>query len=168
MFVVMVIVVLILSAGYPIGGAIGDRLFHHWKRGRLIVSATGILLGTVFLAIAITTPNSQTLIFEVSLGMAALFMPMANPNAVATMYDITEPEVRSTAQSINNFLEQIGSAFAPAMAGFIAVNASLGIAIFGICTGAWTICFIFAVVALICVPRDIGKLRATLRERVSA
>jgi len=168
MFIVMVIVVLVLSAGYPIGGAIGDRLFHHWNRGRLIVSAAGILLGTVFLAIAITTPNSQTLIFEISLGLAALFMPMANPNGVATMYDITEPEVRSTAQSINNFLEQIGSAFAPALAGFIAVNATLGTAIFGICTAAWTICFIFAVVALICVPRDISKLRAVMRDRVSA
>jgi len=168
MFLVMVIVVLVLSAGYPIGGAIGDRLFHRWPRGRLIVSATGILLGTVFLAVALMTPNAQSIFFEISLGLAALFMPMANPNGVATIYDITEPEVRSTAQSINNFLEQIGSAFAPALAGFIAVNASLGTAIFGICTSAWTICFIFAVVALIFVPRDIKNLRSELRSRVSA
>ena len=167
MFMVMFIVVLVLSAGYPIGGAIGDRLFHHWKRGRLFVSAIGILLGTVFLALAIMTPNSQNTFFEISLGLAALFMPMANPNGVATIYDITEPEVRSTAQSINNFLEQIGSAFAPALAGFIAVNASLGTAIFSICTSAWTICFIFTVVALICVPRDIQNLRSELRSRVS-
>jgi MFS family permease len=167
-FVFMVIVILVLSAGYPIGGMIGDRLFHRWQRGRLIVSASGILLGTIFLVIAVTTPGSEYTIFEVSLGLAALFMPMANPNGVATIYDITEPEVRSTAQSINNFLEQIGSAFAPALAGFIALNASLGIAILGICTSAWTLCFIFAVLALIFVPRDINKLRSELRSRVSA
>lgn len=167
MFLVMVIVVLVLAAGYPIGGMLGDRLFQHTKRGRLIVSATGILLGTVFLTLAMTTSNSQALFFEITLGLAALFMPMANPNGVATMYDVTEPEVRSTAQAINNFLEQVGSALAPAVAGFIAVRASLGTAILGICTGAWAICLIFSVIAIIVVPRDIEALRAEMQLRTS-
>jgi len=168
MFVVMVIVVLVLAAGYPIGGMLGDRLFRHTKRGRLIVSATGILLGTVFLTLAMTTPNSQTLFFEITLGLAALFMPLAAPNGIATIYDVTEPEVRSTAQSMMNFLEQVGSALAPAVAGFIAVRASLGTAILCICAGAWAICLIFSVIAIIVVPRDIQTLRGEMQSRMTA
>jgi MFS family permease len=168
MFLVMVIVVLVLAAGYPIGGMLGDRLFRLTKRGRLIVSTTGILLGTVFLTLAMTTPNSQALFFEITLGLAALFMPMAAPNGIATIYDVTEPEVRSTAQSMMNFLEQVGSALAPAVAGFIAVRASLGTAILGICTGAWAICLIFSVIAILVVPRDIEALRAEMQSRTTA
>jgi len=167
MFLVMVIVVLVLAAGYPLGGMLGDRLFRRTKRGRLLVSATGILLGTIFLALAITTPNSQTIFFEITLGLAALFMPLAAPNGIATIYDVTEPEVRSTAQSMMNFLEQVGSALAPAIAGFIAVRASLGIAILGICTGAWTICLIFSVIAILVVPKDIDTLRGEMQSRTS-
>ncbi len=48
------------------------------------------------------------------------------------------------------------------------VGILLGTAIFGICTSAWTICFIFTVAALIFVPRDIKNLRGELRSRVSA
>ncbi|MCX7031933.1 MAG: hypothetical protein NTU62_17690 [Spirochaetes bacterium] len=51
---------------------------------------------------------------------------------------MTEPEVRSTANAMLSFMEQIGSAAAPAIAGLIAVRASLGTAILGICTSAWS------------------------------
>jgi len=165
LFLVMVIVVLLLAAGFPIGGTIGDRLFQRTPRGRLTVSTTGILLGAIFLAIAVTRPNSQALFFEIALGLAALFMPFAGPNAVATIYDVTEPEVRSTANALMNFLEQLGSASAPALAGLIAVRASLGTAILIICTSAWGICLIFIVLAVIVVPRDIAALRQELKAR---
>jgi predicted MFS family arabinose efflux permease len=166
--VLMVVVVLILAAGYPIGGALGDFLFRRNPRGRLIVSTTGIFLGTVFLALAITAPQSQNLFFQISLGLAALFMPLAGPNAIATIYDVAEPEVRSTATAMMNFMEQIGSAAAPALAGLIAVRASLGTAILGISTAAWAVCFVFIVIALILVPRDIAALRGELQSRSSA
>jgi MFS family permease len=165
MFLSTVIVVLVPAGGYPLGGALGDRLFRRWKRGRLAVSATGILLGTLLLALAITTPVSRTLTFEILLGLTALFMPLAAPNAIATIYDVTEPEVRSTATATLNFVEQIGSAFDPALAGFIAVRASLGTAILGICTGAWAVCFVFIIIAAVLVPRDIAVLRGELQAR---
>ena len=167
LFLVMAIVVLVLAAGYPIGGILGDYLFRRTPRGRLIVSTTGILLGTLFLFLAITTPVSQRLLFEILLGLTALFMPLAGPNAIATIYDITEPEIRSTANAMMNFLEQLGSVAAPTLAGLIAVRASLGTAILVICTSAWAICLIFIVIAIILVPRDIAALRQELRTRAA-
>jgi predicted MFS family arabinose efflux permease len=167
MFIFMVVVVLVLAAGYPLGGALGDLLFKRTKRGRLVVSCTGILIGAVLLAAAITRPLSQPIAFEVLVGLAALFMPLAAANAIATIYDVTEPEVRSTANSMLSFMEQIGSATAPAIAGFIAVRASLGTAILGICTSAWAVCFVFMVLAAIFVPRDIVTLRGELKARAS-
>jgi MFS family permease len=167
MFLFMVIVVLVLAAGYPLGGALGDWLFKRTKRGRLIVSCTGILLGMVFLAAAITRPLSQPLAFEILVGLAAIFMPLAAANAIATIYDVTEPEVRSTANAMLSFMEQIGSAAAPAIAGLIAVRASLGTAILGICTSAWAVCLVFMVLAMVFVPRDIVALRGELQARAT-
>lgn len=167
LFLFMVIVVLILAAGYPIGGALGDFFFRRHPRGRLLVSTAGILLGMVFLALAVTTPTSRGFLFEILLGLTALFMPLAGPNAIATIYDVTEPEVRSTANSLMNFLEQLGSAAAPAIAGLIAVRASLGTAILVICTAAWAICLVFIVIAAVLVPRDIARLRKELQSRAA-
>ena len=130
-----------------------------------MVSCTGILLGAIFLAAAITRPLSQPLAFEIFTGLAAIFMPLAAANAIATVYDVTEPEVRSTANSLLSFMEQIGSAAAPALAGLIAVRASLGTAILAICTGAWAVCFVFMVLAAVFVPRDIVALRGELQAR---
>jgi MFS family permease len=165
MFLFMVIVVLVLAAGYPLGGVLGDLLFKRTKRGRLIVSCTGILLGTVFLAAAMTRPVSQPLAFEILVGFTAIFMPLAAANAISTIYDVTEPEVRSTANAMLSFMEQIGSATAPAIAGLIAVRASLGTAILGICTSAWAVCLVFIVLAMVFVPRDIITLRGELQAR---
>jgi len=165
MFVFMVIVVLVLAAGYPLGGALGDWLFKRTRRGRLLVSCTGILLGAIFLAAALTRPLSQPLAFEIFVGLAAIFMPLAAANAIATIYDVTEPEVRSTANAMLSFMEQIGSATAPAIAGLIAVRASLGTAILGICTSAWAVCLVFMTLAMVFVPRDIVALRGTLKAR---
>ena len=44
-------------------------------------------------------------------------MPWASPNVISTVYDITLPEVRSTAVSIQYFIESLGAAFAPAIVG---------------------------------------------------
>jgi len=144
---------------------LGDWLFKRTKRGRLLVSCTGILLGAIFLAAALTRPLTQPLAFEVFVGLAAIFMPLAAANAIATIYDVTEPEVRSTANAMLSFMEQIGSATAPAIAGLIAVRASLGTAILGICTGAWAVCLAFMVLAMVFVPRDIVALREELKAR---
>ncbi|HNR03151.1 MAG TPA: MFS transporter [Anaerolineaceae bacterium] len=165
---IMAPAVLFMAAGYPLGGIIGDRLFKKNKRGRLIAGATGILLGAVLLYFTINTPNAQVALFSVLLFGTALFMPFASPNIISTIYDVTLPEVRSTANAIQNFIEFIGSAAAPLIAGIIADKFSVGTAILSICLTAWAFCFIFILIAIVLIPKDINAMHRQLQERAAA
>lgn len=163
--ITMVISVIFLAAGYPIGGALGDYFFKRNPRGRLIVSAAGILLGVILLWISLSIPTGQVALFTVFMSITAIFIPFASPNVLSTVYDITLPEVRSTSNSIQYLIEQGGSAIAPALAGSIAVASSLHNAILYICVGAWLLCFLFILGAIYLLPRDIATLRHQMSER---
>lgn len=163
--ITMVIAIILLAAGYPIGGMLGDWLFGKTRRGRVIVSAIGVITGAVLLFLAIKVPYANKSLFIVLMGITALFIPFASPNVLSTVYDITLPEVRSTANSIQYFIEQGGSAIAPTLAGIIAMNSSLENSILVICVSAWILCFIFFLGTIYLLPRDIETLRAQMQER---
>jgi sugar phosphate permease len=78
---------------------------------------------------------------------------------------MTLPEVRSTANALQNFFEQVGSSVAPLVAGIIADSSSLQNAILIICVSAWTACFIFISIAAYLVPKDLQELRNQLKQR---
>jgi MFS family permease len=78
---------------------------------------------------------------------------------------MTLPEVRSTANALQNFFEQIGSSIAPLAAGIIADASSLQDAILIICISAWSLCFIFLIISAYLVPKDLQVLRDQLKER---
>ncbi|HLF27550.1 MAG TPA: MFS transporter [Anaerolineae bacterium] len=164
-FATMVPAVLVLAAGYFVGGWLGDVLFKRTPRGRLIVCTVGVLTGAVLLYLTLNVPAGNQGLFLVMLVLTALFIPFASPNVVATIYDITLPEVRSTVMAMESFLESIGAALAPLMAGAIADQSTLGNAILLICTSAWLIGTVFLVIATYLIPRDIAVLRRQLRER---
>lgn len=160
-------VVLVLAVGYFIGGSAGDFAFRRTPRGRLIVSATAVLLGAVFLVVALNAPIENRTLFMVALTLTALFMPWAAPNMISSVYDITLPEVRSTALAIQLFIENIGAATAPLLAGIIAVSYNLKTAMLLICTITWVLCAIFYAIGALIIPRDIATLCAQMRERAA-
>ncbi len=161
----MVVAVAVLASGYFIGGAAGDFLFKRTLRGRLLVSTTAVLLGAVLIFITMNVPVDNRGLFLVMLSITALFIPFAAPNVISTVYDVTLPEVRSTALAIQMFIESAGAALAPLLAGLIAVRSSLKDAILIICVSAWVLCFIFFAVTAYLVPRDINTLRGQMRRR---
>ena len=161
----MVLAVLILAAGYPLGGFIGDRLFKRTPRGRLIVASLGVAAGAALMYLTLNVPLGNEPLFLGMLSASALFIPFASANVLSTVYDVTLPEVRSTANAVQSFIEQGGSAVAPTLAGLIAVNSSLKDAILVICLSTWVLCFVFFLGAIYTVPRDILHLRTQLRER---
>jgi MFS family permease len=163
--VTMVIAVLILAAGYPIGGALGDLLFKRTLRGRLIVSAIGVIAGAVLMVVTLNVPLENKTLFLVLLSVTAVFIPFASPNVLSSTYDVTLPEIRSTANAVQNFLEQAGSVIAPTLAGAIAVGSSLKYAILILCTSTWVLCFVFLVAASFVLPHDILDLRSQLKAR---
>jgi MFS transporter, Spinster family, sphingosine-1-phosphate transporter len=157
--------VLVLASGYFIGGAVGDYFFKRTPRGRLLVSMVSVLIGAILLAITLNLPITQQGLFLVMLMATALFIPFASANVISTVYDITLPEVRSTALSIQYFIENGGAAIAPLLAGFIARGSSLHDAILIICVTAWILGSIFLGLAALLLPHDIATLRAQMRAR---
>jgi hypothetical protein len=81
----------------------------------------GVLLGAIFLFAAMTTPVEKPDQFFILMCLTAVFMPLSSANVIATVYDVTVPEVRSTAQAIEYFVENSGAVTAPALTGAIIV-----------------------------------------------
>jgi len=161
----MVPAVLALALGYFVGGMVGDYFFKRTPRGRLLVASTAVLVGAILLTVTIHVPVEDQTVFLVMLMLTALFIPFASPNVISTVYDITLPEVRSTALAVQYFIENAGAALAPLLAGLIAVRSSLQQAILLICVSTWVLCSIFLAVTAYLVPRDIETLRQAMRER---
>jgi len=164
-FTTMAAAVIVLSVGYFVGGAAGDWAFKRTPRGRALVSMVAVLAGAILLWVTMGVPMENTTVFMVMLCLTALFIPVASSNVICTVYDITLPEVRSTAMSVQYFIESAGAALAPLMAGLIAVRSSLGNAILLICISTWILCALFFAVVAYLVPTDIATLRGQLRER---
>jgi MFS transporter, Spinster family, sphingosine-1-phosphate transporter len=163
--ITMVPAVLVLAAGYPVGGALGDFLFRRTPRGRIIVSSIGVITGAVLLVITLNIPLEEQTLFMGMLVLTALFIPFAAPNVISTIYDITLPEVRATANATSSFIESMGAALAPLITGIIADRSSLHDAILILCVSAWLVCFVFFIFTAIYVPKDIALLREQLRQR---
>ena len=163
--VTMAPVILILAAGYFIGGLAGDALFKRTNKGRIIVASIGVLMGAIFLYFAMTTPVENRTQFFIFMCLTAVFMPLSSPNVIATVYDVTVPEVRSTAHSMEYFVENTGAAFAPLLTGLLANQIGLAAAIISMCLTAWIICFVLYLGALFTVDHDIHTLRSQMAER---
>jgi MFS family permease len=161
----MLVAIVTLSVGYFSGGAVGDLFFRRTPHGRMLTAMVGVLAGAVFLVLTLSAPTGDQKLPLVPLALTGLTMSVAAPNVIATVQDVTEPEVRGTAQAMMSFADNIGSAVAPWLAGLIAVAYSLHVAILVLCISTWLLCaLLFGVTALL-VPRDVERLRETMRAR---
>jgi MFS transporter, Spinster family, sphingosine-1-phosphate transporter len=160
-------VVLILAAGYFVGGSLGDWAFRRTRKGRILVSSAGVLMGALFLFMALNTPIEARGQFFLFMALTAIFMPFSAPNVISTVYDVIVPEVRSTAQSVEYFIENSGAAFAPFLAGLISDAFDMGTAILWVSITAWAFCFLLYLGALFFVDGDIATLRAQMAERAA-
>jgi MFS transporter, Spinster family, sphingosine-1-phosphate transporter len=161
-------VILILASGYFIGGALGDFAFKRTKKGRIMVASAGVLLGAIFIYFALNTPIEARTQFFIFMCLTAVFMPLSSANVIATVYDVTVPEVRSTAQAVEYFVENAGAAFAPIITGLIADAIDLKTAILLICMVAWGLCFLFYLGALFTIDKDTADLRSQMAQRAES
>jgi predicted MFS family arabinose efflux permease len=157
--------ILVLAFGYFLGGALGDRLFKRTPRGRVIIAMVGVLTGAILLYFTMNVPIEDQSRFSILLMATALFIPLPSPNLIATVYDISLPEVRSSALSIQYIVEKSGATLAPLVAGIIADRADLHTAILTLCVSAWLLCFFFYSFALIFIPGDVKTLRTQMAKR---
>ncbi len=168
MLITMTPAIITMALGYPLGGFLGDWLFKRTRRGRMIVSALGVIMGAILLYFTINVPLDQPVFFGLMLVATALFIPFAAPNVLSTIYDITLPEIRSTTNSIESFIENAGAATAPLIAGLIADATSLKDSIILICLVAWGLCSLFFFATIYFIPKDIQDLHDELAGRAKA
>ena len=162
-------VVLIMAGGYFAGGSLGDWFFKRTLKGRIIVSSAGVILGAIFLFLALNTPIQDKTTFFILMCLTALFMPFSSPNVTSTVFDISLPEVRSSAQAVEYFIENSGAALAPTLAGAIALTThSKQFAIQVVCISAWVLCFFLYLGALFFIEGDIKSLRGQMQTRADS
>lgn len=161
-------IVLILAAGYFVGGFLGDWMFKRTLKGRILVSSGGVILGAIFLLLAMNTPVENRTMFFIFMCLTALFMPFSSPNVISTVIDISLPEVRASAQAVEYFVENSGAALAPIIAGIIADATSQAFAITSVSVSAWVLCFFLYLGALLYVEKDIKSLKSQLVDRANA
>jgi MFS family permease len=161
----MLVAIAALSVGYILGGWLSDAAFERAQRGRLIVGIVGTLGGAIFLLLTMSVPPENRLLFTVLLGFTGVSMSLTPPNVMATVPDITLPEVRSSAQAVRKLIEDGGAALAPFLAGVIAMRYSLHVAIIAVCVSTWVACALLLGAVAIVVPRDIDNLRETMEAR---
>lgn len=164
--------VIILALGYPLGGALGDYFFKKTKKGRVIVSMIGVLVGAALLFITLNIPLENRALFAILLGATALFIPISSPNVTSTVNDIVLPEVRSTSMAIQYFIESSGAALSPLITGALAdalrrANdpSPRGSAMLIICISTWVLCGFFYFLTTRTITRDIDDLHAELGRR---
>lgn len=161
---VAIVTVTGLAMGLPLGGALGDRLFHAMPRGRLLVVAATVP-GSLLLCAALLVPATGHVAFALLAMTGSFLTGFAAPNIVATISDISPPQVRSTALAMQSLVETTGAALAPLLTGIVASRISLGTAFLVLIAGAsvlWIPCYL---VALRNVSDDIEQTRAELRAR---
>lgn len=168
----MGIAVLMIAAGAFIGGMVGDWMFKRSTRGRLVVAASAVLTATLMLVLTMAVPAENKLLFGALLAVTGSLILWSGPNVISTVYDITVPEVRSTALAIQYFIEQAGAAAAPLLVGLLSDSlraqgqgTPLGTSILYIAGGTYLLCGLFLIVAAVIVPRDIKALRQQLQSR---
>ena len=161
--VVMVLWLVFMVIGNVVAGYIGDWFFKRNRRGRAIVGAIVVFLSALLIYLTMSSPTTtEFLVFGV---LTAFVIPMAGPNVVAAITDVTEPELRSSATAFLRFFENAGSALSPAIVGFIAEAHSLQYSITWISVSTWILCGVFFTILSIIIVGDIERLRRLMRER---
>ncbi|MEM2980312.1 MAG: MFS transporter [Thermoproteota archaeon] len=116
---IMLVALLTMVAGNVFSGLMSDWAFKKTLRGRAFFAGVSVAVGLVFFDLTILTRGGVEL-FIVFGALTGFFIPMAGPAVSASIQDIALPEVRSTTQSVQVFVENVGSAFAPLITGYLA------------------------------------------------
>jgi len=161
----MLVWLLSMIVGNLVGGLLGDLLFKKNVRGRAIVGAVAVFLSAPTLYLTIMWPNSDVLGFIAAGTIASFILPMAGPNVSASVMDIAEPEVRSSADALLRIFEYGGSSAAPLISGFLADMYGLGLGILYISVSTWMICGVLFIMLAFVIARDVFELRSKMSER---
>jgi MFS family permease len=104
--------------GSPLGGIVADRLSRRFLGGRMMVQASGLLFGAVFVFLIGTTTHVSTLL--TSMICFGFGKGLYDSNIFASIYDVVDFRARSTAAGLMNTIGWGGGAMGPLIVGWIA------------------------------------------------
>ncbi|MEM1567937.1 MAG: MFS transporter [Thermofilaceae archaeon] len=161
--VTMVTWLVAMAAGSVFSGYIGDLLYRKSIRGRAAYSTVVVLLSSILVYMALKAEAFDE--FFIYGALTAFTMVQYGPQVSAMWGDVAEPELRSSAASLQSFFETIGSGIAPSLAGYLGKAWGLGSAILSISVLGWLLCSLFFTALVLRIPKDYQALRATLSTR---
>ncbi len=161
----MTLWLVVMVLGNFMGGALGDFLFARNMSGRAIIGAVTVFLSAFAMYIVITWPREDIVGFIIAGSIACLIFPMAGPNVSASITDVTEPEMRSSAGSLAGIFEAAASSTAPLIVGFLANLYGIGLGILYVSVSTWLACGIFFTILVFVIRKDIMHLRSRMGER---
>lgn len=141
-------------------------VFQEIPKGRAIFAGVTVAIGSVFFDLTILIKGGVWL-FLMLRALTGFFVPMAGPAASASLQDISLPEVRSTAFSIQLFFENIGSGFALLITGYLADIMGLEQGIIIIITLTWSACALLLSAASLTIPKDVEWKKTELTARAN-
>jgi len=161
---VMFVALIAMALGNIAAGIMGDWSFRRSLKGRMIFASITVAVGLILFDLTILVKGGM-LVFLVLGGLTGFFIPMAGPSVSASVQDVSLPEVRSSGLSTLVFFENVGSALAPLLTGYLADTIGLESAILVIVTVTWFLCAVLLGVTSILIPKDIEWKRKELIER---
>lgn len=154
----------------PTGGWLADRFARRHPGGRILVQASGLLVGACFVVLVGTTDRVGVLLAGMTL--FGICKGLYDSNIWASLYDVIEPRARGTATGLGNTVGWAGGALGPVFVGLFTkyghhataiANMSAAIAWGG---AIYLVCGVALVAgALLLAPRD--KLRAATFSQMS-
>jgi len=161
---IMLVAILAMVAGNLVAGVTSDWAFKKTLKGRAVFAGVSVAIGLVFFDLTLLTKGGVELFLAFG-ALTGFFIPMAGPAVSASLQDISLPEVRSTTLSVQIFVENAGSAFAPLIVGYLADAWGLEQGMVTIVTVTWSLCAVLLTAASLTLPRDIEWKRLELAER---
>ncbi len=161
----LVSLLLVIALGYAVAGLLGDVVFTYIKRGRIIVSLFGVVLSAVLIVFLIEVPTSNRGLFSTLIMLTGFFMTFARPNLLATIFDLTLPEVRSVAVSLFFIFQLLGTAASTVLIRYFEPRLPVGKIIQYFGAISWGICAVLLGVVFFLVPDEIRHLRRHMAYR---
>lgn len=154
-----------ITLGFPIGGLLGDLLFRYKRIGRIFTCLVGVLVPYFLVFFLLRGGGEQGQGFLVSSLLIGFFWAFPWPNILASLMDITLPELRASIFAVALIFQTISIIVSSLIFSWVQQLGSLADAVFFLCIGAWTICLVLLVLLLNYLPRDIEQLRRHMAYR---
>jgi MFS family permease len=101
----------------PASGVVSDLLARRLPGGRMLIQATGLLVGSLFVFLVGTTANVRTLMLVMT--VYGFCKGIYDANIFASLYDFVEPRARASAAGLMNMVGWGGGALGPLWIGLL-------------------------------------------------